>query len=45
MTDDAREAILAQKREENFATSRKFNDAPGRFGMFTTPAPLAVSDP
>jgi len=44
MADEAREQMLAQKRTENFEISRRFNDAPGRFGLFTSPAPLAISD-
>jgi len=37
--------MMEAKRQENFEVSRRFNDAPGRFGLFTSPAPLAISDP
>jgi len=45
MADEAREAMIETKRLANFETSRMMNDAPGRFGLFTCPAPLAISDP
>jgi len=45
MTDDAREQLMESKRIANFEVSRIYNDAPGRFGLFSAPAPIAVSDP